>query len=390
MKRWMRTESKLFLVLVLVMSFFSYQSNANAATVGSALTQPEEGWMRIDDNDVNATYSSNWGITKYVRSGYTLYNGSAHFTTKTGAYLKFNFYGTKIRIIDVLHENRSASNSITIDGVTEIYSAKSMPEVNQAIVYQKDNLELGYHSVIITNNANGYMQIDAIDIDSDGKFINIKDPMNLIAHAGNEQVALTWSPVENASAYNVKIGTESGVYNKTVVATKDDYGNFVIPGLTNGTKYYFVVNAIVNGLSSDYSNEASATPIGPEPTITPISSASPWPTSTVAPEPTVTPTVEPTATPEPSGKPTPTPGQQTGDRAILVVTMNTGLEKEFDLSMEEINAFLNWYDARDAGNGPAKFAIDRHNNNKGPFTTRKEYVIFDKILTFSVDEYSTK
>ncbi|WP_425497141.1 hypothetical protein [Paenibacillus phytohabitans] len=82
--------------------------------------------------------------------------------------------------------------------------------------------------------------------------------------------------------------------------------------------------------------------------------------------------------------------EPSGDRAILTVTLTNRLEKEFDLSIEEVNAFLDWYDARDAGAGPAKFAIDKHNNNKGPFSSRKEYVIFDKILTFSIDEYSAK
>ncbi|OKP84854.1 galactose oxidase [Paenibacillus sp. P32E] len=68
--------------------------------------------------------------------------------------------------------------------------------------------------------------------------------------------------------------------------------------------------------------------------------------------------------------------------------MNTGLEKEFDLSMAEVNAFIAWYEQ--GGTGTASYAINKHDNNKGPFTSRKDYVIFAKILTFSVDEYSTK
>ncbi|GGG00842.1 hypothetical protein GCM10010912_52100 [Paenibacillus albidus] len=126
-------------------------------------------------------------------------------------------------------------------------------------------------------------------------------------------------------------------------------------------------------------------------------SAIPEPSPTVTPditptiEPTVTATVEPTATPEPTIEPTPTvtptPEQPTGDRAILVVTMNTGLEKEFDLSMDEVNAFISWYESKQSGSGTASYAINKHENNKGPFTNRKDYVIFDKILTFSVDQY---
>ncbi|MDH2330513.1 discoidin domain-containing protein [Paenibacillus polymyxa] len=95
-------------------------------------------------------------------------------------------------------------------------------------------------------------------------------------------------------------------------------------------------------------------------------------------------------TPAPDPTPTPDPEQPTGDRAILVVTMDTGLEKEFDLSMKEINSFISWYEAKQAGSGTASYAIDKHNNNKGPFSNRKDYVIFNKILTFEVSEYSTK
>ncbi|WP_025690387.1 hypothetical protein [Paenibacillus zanthoxyli] len=106
-----------------------------------------------------------------------------------------------------------------------------------------------------------------------------------------------------------------------------------------------------------------------------------------SPEPTPTITPEPTATPEPTVTPTPTstPEQPTGDRAILVVTMNTGLEKEYDLPMSEINAFLSWYDS---ASGSTRYGIDKHDNNKGPFSKRTDYVIFDKILTFEVSEYT--
>ncbi|OKP92273.1 hypothetical protein A3842_02555 [Paenibacillus sp. P3E] len=91
------------------------------------------------------------------------------------------------------------------------------------------------------------------------------------------------------------------------------------------------------------------------------------------------------------GNTDPDPGPEpTGSRAILTITLTTGIEKEYDLSIEEVNAFLKWYDAKDAGTGPAKFAIDKHSNNKGPFAKRTEYVIFDKILTFEVSEYTAK
>ncbi|AWB44019.1 fibronectin type III domain-containing protein [Paenibacillus sp. CAA11] len=82
-----------------------------------------------------------------------------------------------------------------------------------------------------------------------------------------------------------------------------------------------------------------------------------------------------------------TPEQPSGNRAILVVTMTTGLEKEFDLSMKEVNAFIAWYEAKQSGSGKASYAIDKHNNNKGPFSSRKDYILYDRVLTFEVNEY---
>ncbi|MHA6530164.1 discoidin domain-containing protein [Paenibacillus sp. BAC0078] len=111
--------------------------------------------------------------------------------------------------------------------------------------------------------------------------------------------------------------------------------------------------------------------------------ANPEPTST--PSPTVIP--EPTKTPEPTPTITPTPEVPSGNRAILTVTLTTGDDKEFDLPMSEVNAFLDWYDS---ANGTEKYGINKHDNNKGPFTKRTEYVVHDKILTFEVSEYTAQ
>lgn len=107
----------------------------------------------------------------------------------------------------------------------------------------------------------------------------------------------------------------------------------------------------------------------------------PTPTPTVTPIPTVTPEPTPTVTPEP------TPDIPFGDRAILTIELTTGADEEFDLPMSEVNAFLTWYDS---AAGSARYGIDKHDNNKGPFSKRTEYVIHDKILTFEVSEYTAQ
>ncbi|MGG3310601.1 PQQ-binding-like beta-propeller repeat protein [Paenibacillus lautus] len=81
------------------------------------------------------------------------------------------------------------------------------------------------------------------------------------------------------------------------------------------------------------------------------------------------------------------PVEPVGERAIFVLTLSNGTEKEYDLSMLEVQQFISWYEGRAAGTGPITFAINKHDNNKGPFKQRQDYIVFDKIITFEVNEY---
>ncbi|PJH92886.1 DUF1668 domain-containing protein [Bacillus sp. SN1] len=73
--------------------------------------------------------------------------------------------------------------------------------------------------------------------------------------------------------------------------------------------------------------------------------------------------------------------------ALLVITMVNGLQKEYQLPMKEVNGFLKWYKQRDAGEGPGFYEIDEHDNNKGPFESKKDYVVFKNILMYEVNKY---
>ncbi|MGX4766891.1 Kelch repeat-containing protein [Bacillus mojavensis] len=73
--------------------------------------------------------------------------------------------------------------------------------------------------------------------------------------------------------------------------------------------------------------------------------------------------------------------------ALLVITMVNGLQKEYQLSVKEVNAFLKWYEQRDAGEGPGFYEIDEHDNNKGPFESKKDYVVFKNKLMYEVNKY---
>ncbi|WFO48724.1 Kelch repeat-containing protein [Bacillus pumilus] len=73
-------------------------------------------------------------------------------------------------------------------------------------------------------------------------------------------------------------------------------------------------------------------------------------------------------------------------KGILSITMINGLQKDYLLSMKEINDFLNWYKERSFGIGMKFYEInDEH--NKGPFTSKKDYVVYQNILMFNIKQY---
>lgn len=68
--------------------------------------------------------------------------------------------------------------------------------------------------------------------------------------------------------------------------------------------------------------------------------------------------------------------------------MSNGFDKEYDLTMTQVHAFINWFEGRSNGIGSPFYTINK-NYNVGPFSSRKDYIVYDKILTFEVNEYSS-
>ncbi|MCG1026399.1 fibronectin type III domain-containing protein [Dehalobacter sp.] len=162
-------------------------------------------------------------------------------------------------------------------------------------------------------------------------------PTTLSATAGNAQVTLTWTAVTGSTSYNIKRATTAGgPYTQIGTSTTNSYTDSTV---TNGITYYYVVTAVNSGGESANSNEASATPV-----------------------------------------------EVFTGRALLVVTMVNGTEKEYDLTMTQVNSFINWYDGRAEGTG-SNYYIMNKNFNLGPFQNRKDYLVFDKIMNFEVMEY---
>lgn len=83
-------------------------------------------------------------------------------------------------------------------------------------------------------------------------------PTGLTASAGNALVNLSWGASAGATGYYVKRSTTAGgSYTQIAAPTTTSYAD---NGLSNGTKYYYVVSAYNSYGQSPNSTEASATP----------------------------------------------------------------------------------------------------------------------------------
>ncbi len=85
-------------------------------------------------------------------------------------------------------------------------------------------------------------------------------PTGLAAVAGNAQVTLSWTTSPTATSYHVKRSTTSGAETQIAAPASTGYSD---TGLTNGTKYFYVVSAVNSGGESANSTEVSATPVAP-------------------------------------------------------------------------------------------------------------------------------
>jgi endoglucanase len=83
-------------------------------------------------------------------------------------------------------------------------------------------------------------------------------PTGLIATASSStQINLTWNAVPGAISYNVKRSTTSGG-SYTTIATGVTATSYSDAGLTAGIRYYYVVSAVIGGVESLNSAQASA------------------------------------------------------------------------------------------------------------------------------------
>ncbi|MGG4344897.1 fibronectin type III domain-containing protein [Paenibacillus lautus] len=349
-----------FILSIFLLSTVLFPAMTEAATVGKTIDgmlgfSPPDGTKASANANYGQAYSADKAIDKalgtYWNSGST--KGHLELTFPQAVELNFIQVATNVR--------PASGQTYTVYGLVNGQWIPISPPTVASASFESPNIlnpipvdHGNYDGIKLEiTAANSWVAVNEITV-------GINEKITLVAEGKDSSVRLDWNSVTNADEYKIEYGTESGKYTSNLTVTKDVYSNYVIPNLINGTTYYFQVKSIVNGVETIISNEAVATPKKSE-----------------------EPGTENPGTEEPT-----TPEEPSGERALLVVTMVNGLEKEYDLSMSEVNSFIDWYDKKDAGNGPSKYAINKHKNNIGPFKNRIDYVIFNNILFFEINAYN--
>ncbi|WP_338555876.1 hypothetical protein [Paenibacillus sp. KS-LC4] len=326
--------TKSLLVLSFLVSFFVFEKSAFAAV------PTDNGLLncvilsRGANNTDNSVPISKLDMNDNVETG-TSYNEIGH-DDKNRDFDTVWYQFTEPKQIDSYYLKTQNNLGTLIMKLTDVNN----------VVYEINSLN---RNGVLTTFSTPYLNIKKVEL------INTNVSTSSVAHvyewdlfgspvasqsiqavAGTDGIQLTWENVTNGVTYKVNRATTSGgAY--TTIASGISGTSYFDASVVKNTTYYYQIVAVRNNVDCSCSFEASAQKLQ-------------------------------------------------NNRAILVITMTNGLEKEYDLTMAEVNAFIDWYDAKDAGVGKEKYSFNK-TWNKGPFLSRTDYVIFDKILFFDVSEY---
>ncbi len=294
-------------------------------------------YQRVFANTDAKGTNNDYGYQCYIINNTIGFNVSVG---KVGGVEAFSFLITSNYNI---YDNQWHDVLFTWDGTTndnkvKLYIDNMSQPIATATATDKESHIQSYNLLIgrrLSDDTPSYLRGDLDEIEIYNEYYTPPTaPTNLTATAGNAKIDLSWGAVAEAESYTVKRAITAGGPYTTVA--ENVYGtSYTDTDVTVGTTYYYVVCAVQNGAVSANSNEASATP------------------------------------------------EASAGRALLVITMQNGLEKEYDMSMSEVEAFISWYNS---GTGNEIYTINKH-YNVGPFVSRKDYIVHDKIMCFEVMEY---
>jgi uncharacterized protein YjdB len=209
----------------------------NSAKIGDRLTLPEIGWKRYDDTHSSIKYTEGFISFKDSSINYNSTRHAAYNSTNKTEYIKFSFYGTKLRLIDFVYNNRTQNSKISFDGgQNESCSAYGNNSLSQSVFYEKIDLEKKIHNVVIEapyeGNDKGFL-LDAIDIDDTGYLVNSnesilldKSTMNLTEGNSGQLIAttpadtqVTWTTSDSSIATVDSNGKVTGIKEGTCTIT---------------------------------------------------------------------------------------------------------------------------------------------------------------------------
>lgn len=245
----------LFFAIIMVLSGV----NVYATTVGEQLPEPEQGWARYDESNGNIIYSSDW----LNCSSNAYHNGVVKYTNVTGATINFKFYGTKLRLIGVLNEDRPSDIQVLVDGVPYTGNQYATSVIYKGLFFEISGLTLDNHTVQIITPSTATTSLDAIDIDEDGY---------LIAQLGTKLLAPEpgWKRYDdNAPEFiyknfdqmnyvdNVYNTTYSGISATSTLIPEMDfkfYGSKLrFIGVLNTAEHRGIVKIIIDGVEHEFS-----------------------------------------------------------------------------------------------------------------------------------------
>lgn len=349
----------------------------NSAKIGDKLKLPEKGWKRYDDADDRIKSAAE---ILHHENNVWYYNNTYSFCRETltakDTRIKFNFKGTKLRIITGLVRSTSSSKiTILIDNEQYEFSQNSFGESDDSILcFEKLNLPNKKHCVEIYNDVSGTCYgMDAIDIDSTGELLSDVGT-NLIATAdvNKKSITLNWNKCEEAEKYFIlkniydktgctgfkSIYSIENIYEDKDVKPGETYSYRVFPLLPDKGGRELGSNTV--SVSLDKNTEST--------------------------KPDTKPDVKPDTKPEqpkPDTKPEQPKPEIKGD-AVLTITMTNGNIKSYNVSMKTVNKFIEWYKDRASGsNGNPFYEFDKTRNED---EIKTEYIVFDKISSFQVEQ----
>lgn len=259
-------------VLVNGVSFGIYGGESVvAATVGQQLLQPETGWQRIDYTNSCFQYNGAW-----------INMGSYESISVNASTIKFNFTGSKLRLIGTISPKSGDKHSISIDGGAVEYFSTRGNILSSALFYEKTGLTPGLHTVSIT--------VGATDTDYGFNFIgaDVESVVSTVAlNKTSDSINVGQTDTLTATTTPPGIGV-TWTSSDSTIATVDNTGK--VTAVKAGV-------ATIKATTTDGSNLSATCSV------------------------TVT-----------------QPG-----RAILRITMVNNEVKEFDVSSDEISKFVDWY-----------------------------------------------